>query len=133
MQESFSAQLCDRLRVVYRGRIPTAATLAAQFNYRVQDSEAPISQETARRWLRGKCLPDETRLRILAQWLSMDLQEAFSLSQPAWRPEDPMDQASAELLRLFSKLGASQKTALLGLLQLSVAEPSAAVVANLSI
>ena len=74
--ESFSAQLRDRLRKRY-GRLPAASFVAIQFN-RCNKSERPISQETARRWMRGVSMPSYFHLFALSSWLAFDFNELFA-------------------------------------------------------
>ena len=75
IKESFSALLRDSLRARY-GRIPSAAVVAREFNLRAYET-SPISQESARRWLRGVSLPEEERLRVLVNWLNLDFNAAL--------------------------------------------------------
>ena len=75
IKENFSALLRDSLRARF-GRIPSAAVVAREFNLRAYDT-APVSQESARRWLRGVSLPEEERLRVLVNWLNLDFNEAL--------------------------------------------------------
>ncbi|MBU3724074.1 MAG: hypothetical protein FGM18_01015 [Burkholderiaceae bacterium] len=75
IKENFSALLRDSLRSRF-GRIPSAAVVAREFNLRAYDT-SPISQESARRWLRGVSLPEEERLRVLVNWLNLDFNEAL--------------------------------------------------------
>lgn len=75
VKNNFSALLRDCLRNRY-GRIPSAAVVAREFNLRAYDT-TPISQESARRWIRGVSLPEEERLRILVEWLDLDFNEAL--------------------------------------------------------
>ena len=75
IKENFSALLRDSLRSRF-GRIPSAAVVAREFNLRAYDT-TPISQESARRWLRGVSLPEEERLRVLVNWLNLDFNEAL--------------------------------------------------------
>jgi hypothetical protein len=70
IKDNFSALLRDSLRSRF-GRIPSAAVVAREFNLRAYDT-APISQESARRWIRGVSLPEEERLRVLVNWLDLD-------------------------------------------------------------
>lgn len=79
IKENFSALLRDSLRNRY-GRIPSAAVLAREFNLRSYDT-TPISGESARRWLRGVCLPEEERLRILVNWLNLDFNKALTANR----------------------------------------------------
>lgn len=119
IQDSFSAELREKLRLHYRGRVPSAAVLAAQFNHRIPESESAISQETARRWLRGKCLPDQMRMAVLVNWLELNVQETFC-STKSPRTSVPMDDHSKELLELFSKIETAKKSVFLNLLRSSV-------------
>lgn len=77
IKENFSALLRDSLRSRY-GRIPSAAVVAREFNLRAYDT-SPVSQESARRWLRGVSLPEEERLRILVNWLQLDFNKALEM------------------------------------------------------
>lgn len=124
--ENFSAYLRGRIRVYYRGRLPSAAMFALHFNGQTQDGSAPISQETARRWLRGNCLPDETRLQVLAQWLDLDLHEA--LLEPR-RPgivaaNNPVSQ---EVLDLFARADRECQNVVLAFLRSGAMPPALAV------
>ena len=76
IKENFSALLRNSLKARY-GRLPSAAVLAREFNLRAYDT-TPISGESARRWLRGVCLPEEDRLRILVNWLNLDFNKALT-------------------------------------------------------
>lgn len=75
IKENFSALLRDSLRSRF-GRIPSAAVFAREFNLRAYDT-SPISQESARRWLRGVSLPEEARLRVLVNWLNLNFNDAL--------------------------------------------------------
>jgi hypothetical protein len=69
-EERFSRELRLRLKAKY-GLAPTAAVLAREFNLRNEITE-PITQESARRWLRGLCIPSPQRLVVLSEWLMLD-------------------------------------------------------------
>ncbi len=75
IKDNFSALLRDSLRSRF-GRIPSAAVVAREFNLRAYDT-APISQESARRWIRGVSLPEEERLRVLVNWLDLDFNKVL--------------------------------------------------------
>jgi len=70
IKDSFSAHLRECLKQRY-GKIPSAAVVARDFNLRAYGT-SPISQESARRWIRGVSLPEEDRLRVLVNWLNLD-------------------------------------------------------------
>jgi hypothetical protein len=71
--ETFSTQLRERLRKKY-GRLPSAAFVAIHFN-RQNSLERPISQETARRWMRGVSMPSYQHLSALSTWLAVDVNQ----------------------------------------------------------
>ena len=71
LRDSFSLSLTDALVVRYR-KVPSAAFVANQFNLRVRSSQL-ITQETARRWMRGLGIPEFDKLLVLRSWLSLDL------------------------------------------------------------
>jgi hypothetical protein len=79
VKENFSALLRNSLKDRY-GRLPSAAVLAREFNLRAYNT-TPISGESARRWLRGVCLPEEERLRILVNWLNLDFNKALTANR----------------------------------------------------
>lgn len=76
VKENFSHILRDSLKARF-GRVPSASVLAREFNLRAYDT-TPISGESARRWLRGVCLPEEERLRVLVNWLGLDFNRALT-------------------------------------------------------
>lgn len=118
VQEGFSGYLRTTLRKNYKGLIPSAATFADDFNHRIEgDVSLSISQETARRWIRGECLPDTLRQKILAQWLGMDLNQALCcpISDQAKR----FDPITAEFLEILIRVDSRRKQTLLNFLRLA--------------
>ena len=82
IRDSFSSSLRNCLNAYY-GRIPSAATFARDFNLRAYGT-SPITQESARRWMRGVSLPEEDRLRVLINWLDLDYNKILRFpSKPA--------------------------------------------------
>lgn len=86
IKERFAALLRDSLRAEY-GRIPSAAVVAREFNLRAHGT-TPISQESARRWIRGVSLPEEERLRVLVNWLDLNFNSALRMG--SIRPGSPL-------------------------------------------
>lgn len=77
------------------GKIPSAATLAMHFNLKAGGLD-PISQETARRWMRGLSLPELHRFQVLSKWLNISQEDFLNTNTttprkpdlpPAVRPE----------------------------------------------
>ena len=71
LKDVFSKALEQALIARYR-KIPSAAFVAKEFNLRALDID-PISQETARKWLRGLGVPKLNKLLILQAWLGIDM------------------------------------------------------------
>jgi hypothetical protein len=93
LQESFAIALTDGLLLRYQ-EVPSAAFFAKEFNRRAPTR--PISQESARRWLRGLAIPELDKLLVLRSWLSLDLN---ALAQPnIGLPEDNDIDAETQLL-----------------------------------
>lgn len=75
LKEHFSRSLREHLKNYY-GKVPSASIVAKDFNLRASDID-PISQESARRWIRGVSLPDQDRLRVLIEWLNLDFNQVL--------------------------------------------------------
>jgi hypothetical protein len=73
--EQFGYVFRSALKKAY-GEIPSAAFVAVQFNRRCLGTEA-VSQESARRWIRGFSIPDPVRLSVLSSWLEIDYNAVF--------------------------------------------------------
>lgn len=89
--EQFGHVFRSALKNAY-GKIPSAAFVAVQFNRRCLGTEA-VSQESARRWIRGFSIPDPDRLLVLSSWLEIDYNAVF---QPAALRKD---QAQVQLAK----------------------------------
>lgn len=72
MKDLFSKALAQHLLQFY-GRIPSASIFARDFNFRAAPEISPISQETARRWIRGISLPEMDKLQLIAEWLGIEI------------------------------------------------------------
>lgn len=88
--ERFGDMLRASLRDIY-GKIPSAAFVAREFNLRSQWG-SPVSNETARRWLRGYSVPDISRLNVFSDWLHLDYNQVFS--DPT-KPREQLTRASS--------------------------------------
>lgn len=121
LQEKFSAKLRDNLRLKYNGAIPSAAIFATHFNLQLKEDALCISQETARRWIRGCCLPDAARQQALATWLGLDLNAALCGMVVSLNSSQPADSdSSRQIEELLASINQRQREALLDLLKLSV-------------
>lgn len=71
LNESFAEALQYALIRKFK-QVPTAAFIANGFNH-FTNYHQDISRETVRKWLTGKTIPELDRLKILQEWLEMDL------------------------------------------------------------
>lgn len=101
MKAAFSKELMRCLLDKY-GRMPSAAVLARDFNFRSGDL-SPITAETARRWIRGMSIPEMERLKLLIEWLGMRVD---FLNQPE------QIRTESQSLRPFSESRHSQEAGL---------------------
>ena len=65
--KTLKAALTNRL-----GKLPSATQLANQFNFRAHGTTT-ITRETARKWMNGQAIPEIPRLKILIDWLDLDV------------------------------------------------------------
>ncbi len=71
LKAAFSIALINGLVLRYKS-VPSAAFIAKEFNLRIEGVES-ISQESARRWMRGLAIPEFDKLLVLRSWLDLDL------------------------------------------------------------
>jgi len=71
LRDSFALELKKCLLQHYQ-ELPSAAFIAKEFNLRSHTTEA-ITQESARRWIRGLAIPDLAKLLVLRSWLDLDI------------------------------------------------------------
>ena len=127
MKEQFARSLRESLRVRY-GKLPSAAVLAREFNLRA-DGVSPITQESARRWMRGEAFPRPEYLEILLSWLGVSLDAAIFTPEkrlPAPYSQciaqgsgyiTPMNPGQERLARLFISLNPEQQKAVMDLIE----------------
>ena len=71
LRQAFALAFKNGLLMRFK-EVPSAAFIAKEFNLRAPGLE-PISQESARRWLRGLAIPQFDKLLVLRSWLNLDL------------------------------------------------------------
>lgn len=104
--------------------MPSASVVSRDFNLRAENI-APISQETARRWIRSISIPEIEKLQLLVEWLDLDLsfvtQKEFDSSSLERRSGEQrskkvaLDPIEAFLLKSFKETDARGKHCLLSL------------------
>ncbi|MGD9941674.1 MAG: hypothetical protein AB7L76_25010 [Burkholderiaceae bacterium] len=70
-REAFSQRLRSALDTA-GWRVIGPAALAREFNKR--SSSTTVSVHAARKWLRGEAIPEQGKLRVLAEWLGVSAQ-----------------------------------------------------------
>jgi hypothetical protein len=119
----FSTSLNQQLLQYYR-RIPSASILARDFNSRSQGLMNPITQETARRWIRGLSMPEMDKLQVLINWLDLNIDLNFKSIAPEMetggqvnvrRTTVVLNEAEAQLLQIFRETDVRGKRVLLSL------------------
>ena len=68
----FSAELNKALRLKYKSKSISALYFATQFNKQCKKTSLHISQESARKWLKGLSFPNQERIMVLILWLKLD-------------------------------------------------------------
>lgn len=107
MRARFAVSL-NRQLLDYYGRIPSAAALARDFNLRAENI-APITQEAARRWIRGLSMPEMDKLQVLISWLGLNIDFLSESSQESTETSSQLqsgDKSSQEVMRLTRSLNA---------------------------
>ena len=77
LKNRFSKIFRDSLKERY-GKLPSANCVARDFNLIAYDIN-PVTQETVRRWMRGISMPEDVKLKVLANWLHLDLNSIFNI------------------------------------------------------
>jgi len=111
MKEIFSKLLCLEL-VRHYGRMPSASVVARDFNLRCTQDVKPITNETARRWIKGISLPELVRLNVLSNWINLDignLQKSDSSSNLSATTPPKSDEDDEALLKMYKKLDLRDK------------------------
>ncbi|CAM8398430.1 hypothetical protein [Candidatus Methylopumilus planktonicus] len=68
----FSAELNKALRLKYKSKSISALYFATQFNKQCKKTSLHISQESARKWLKGLSFPNQERIMVLILWLKLE-------------------------------------------------------------
>ena len=78
-------------------KTPSASFVANQFNFRANGTTT-ITAETARKWMRGKAVPEIDRFIVLIHWLEFHPGQIFGI-------EDKLNQRSEvdELIEILEK------------------------------
>lgn len=119
MKAAFSKLLCLEL-VRYYGRMPSASVVARDFNLRCTQDAKPITNETARRWIKGISIPELMRLNVLSNWIGLDignLQKNNSAANLTTTNTLRGEEGEEALLKIYRKLNAQDKRIIQGLMR----------------
>jgi hypothetical protein len=123
MKEEFAKSLARHL-LDYYGRVPSASILARDFNFRAGIEGSQISQETARRWIRGISMPELDKLQVLVDWLNLEMSfMGRRVDDKGLEPNStsnggstrPINQVEAALLQVFRETDLRGKRSILAL------------------
>lgn len=130
IKDVFSQSLRTCLRKHY-GKVPAASVIAKDFNLRAYSID-PITQESARRWIRGVSIPEEDRLKVLIEWLGLDFNailtsnnvtaniqsgNGLTNSQDSYKASSENSNSNDDLMRLFYTLTEEKQKLILNLVQ----------------
>ncbi len=119
MKAVFSKLLCLEL-VRHYGRMPSASVVARDFNLRCTQDAKPITNETARRWIKGISIPELMRLNVLSNWIGLDignLQKNNSAANLTTTNTLRGEEGEEALLKIYRKLNAQDKRIIQGLMR----------------
>lgn len=119
MKAAFSKLLCLEL-VRHYGRMPSASVVARDFNLRCTQDAKPITNETARRWIKGISIPELMRLNVLSNWIGLDignLQKNNSAANLTTTNTLRGEEGEEALLKIYRKLNAQDKRIIQGLMR----------------
>jgi len=110
-REAFSKRLADAMRDA--GYEPRPSVLFKLFNSRYRGKS--VSFQTASRWLNGRSIPEQDKLRVLAREFGVELHalmfgasnERVAESHPTWR--DGLKLQDIETLDAYLALPASRR------------------------
>ena len=113
----FSDELNKALRLKYKSKNISALYFATQFNKQCKKSSLHISQESARKWLRGLSFPNQERVMVLILWLKLD-SRLFYIENPQISNDDIKNQAiTAEKAKVLKETLIEMTTKLLELIK----------------
>ena len=72
------SELLNKCLIKKYKKIPSANFVANQFNFRANGTST-ITAETARKWLRGKAVPEIDRFIVLIDWLEFHPGQIFGI------------------------------------------------------
>jgi hypothetical protein len=113
----FSAELNKALRVKYKSKSISALYFATQFNKQCKKASLHISQESARKWLKGLSFPNQERIMVLILWLKLDSRLFYIEDVQASDADDRSQSTIADQAKVLKETLIKMTTKLLELIK----------------
>ena len=113
----FSDELNKAFRLKYKSKKISALYFATQFNKQCKKSSLHISQESARKWLKGLSFPNQERVMVLILWLKLDSRLFYIEDLQTSNDEDKKQSIIAEEAKALKETLIKMTTKLLELIK----------------
>jgi hypothetical protein len=113
----FSDELNKALRLKYKSKKISALYFATQFNKQCKKSSLYISQESARKWLKGLSFPNQERVMVLILWLKLDSRLFYIKDLQTSNDDDKKQSITAEEAKALKETLIKMSTKLLELIK----------------
>ena len=113
----FSDELNKALNLKYKSKKVSALYFATQFNKQCKKSSLHISQESARKWLKGLSFPSQERIMVLILWLKLDSRLFYIEDLQTSNADDKSQSIIAEEAKVLKEALVKMATKLLELIK----------------
>jgi hypothetical protein len=113
----FSDELNKALRLKYKSKKISALYFATQFNKQCKKSSLYISQESAKKWLKGLSFPNQERVMVLILWLKLDSRLFYIKDLQTSNDDDKKQSIIAEEAKALKETLIKMSTKLLELIK----------------
>ena len=113
----FSDELNKALKLRYKSKKISALYFATQFNKQCKKSSLHISQESARKWLKGLSFPNQERVMVLILWLKLDSRLFYIKDLQTSNDDDKKQSIIAEEAKALKETLIKMSTKLLELIK----------------
>ena len=113
----FSDELNKALRLKYKSKKISALDFATQCNKQCKKSSLHISQESARKWLKGLSFPNQERVMVLILWLKLDSRLFYIKDLQTSNDDDKKQSIIAEEAKALKETLIKMSTKLLELIK----------------
>ena len=113
----FSDELNKALKLKYKSKKVSALYFATQFNKQCKKPSLHISQESARKWLKGLSFPSQERVMVLILWLKLDSRLFYIEDLQTSNADDKSQSIIAEQAKVLKETLVKMATKLLELIK----------------